>query len=80
MFIIGAAFRFFSYIALEIISSPKRIKMGKKKHGAKTLLPAVSIPIVPGSAQMINPTYSRNDQSNSQNNNQYNSNYPVQEI
>lgn len=50
--------------------------MGKKKYEAKTLVTPVSIPVVPGSAQIINPTYLANHENNFQNINHHNPNYP----
>jgi hypothetical protein len=54
--VLGLAFRFVSYAALEIISSPKRIKLGasKNQHHQKIIPASISVPMVPGSAQALN--------------------------
>lgn len=53
---IGILFRVFAYFALEIISSPKRIKLGNKKIKHQPPAPhAIGIQEAPQSAQALNP-------------------------
>ena len=56
---IGLIFRVIAYFALEIISSPKRIKLGNNKHQnhqSKFLdQHALGIPTIPQSAQVLQP-------------------------
>lgn len=56
MAIIGFAFRMISYIALEWISNPKKMKLGQNKGRIQQRYPQmpISVPMTQGSAQVLN--------------------------